>query len=104
MAYSGLLGSVGGVLIADYYLIRRTRLSQAGLYRQDGPYWYAGGVNPRALIALVAGIAPCVPGFLATVAAVPVAPLWTELYHYAWFLSFGVSLIVYVVLTRTGRG
>ncbi len=45
VAYSGLLGSVGGVLIADYYLIRRTRLDLAGLYRREGPYWYTRGVN-----------------------------------------------------------
>jgi NCS1 family nucleobase:cation symporter-1 len=98
IAYSSLLGAVGGVLIADYYLLRRTRLDLAGLYRKGGPYWYGGGFNPRALIALAAGIAPCVPGFLATVAAVPVAPVWVGLYHYAWFLSFGVSFAVYAAL------
>ena len=59
--------SVGGVLIADYFVIRRTRLDLAGLYKKDGPYWYAGGFNPVAMIALVLGIAPCVPGFLAAV-------------------------------------
>ena len=100
VAYSGLLGSVGGVLIADYYLLRRTRLSLPGLYRQDGPYWYAGGVNPVAIVALLAGIAPCAPGFLATVGEVAVAPFWVELYHYAWFISFGVSLAVHVILTK----
>ena len=68
IAYSSLLGAVGGVLIADYFVIRRTRLDLPGLYRQKGPYWYQAGFNPRALFALVAGIAPCVPGFLATVA------------------------------------
>ena len=103
VAYSGLLGSVGGILIADYYLIRRARLDLAGLYRVDGPYWYSGGVNPLALIALLAGIAPCVPGFLATVADVPVLPVWVEMYHYAWFISFAVSLAVYVVLMRAFR-
>jgi NCS1 family nucleobase:cation symporter-1 len=98
IAYSALLGAVGGILIADYFLLRRTRLDLAGLYRKEGPYWYRGGFNPRALVALIAGIAPCVPGFLATVAAVPVPPVWTELYHYAWFLSFGVSFAVYAAL------
>src|SRR5204863_3638679 len=65
VAYSALLGAVGGVLIADYYVIRRTRLDLAGLYRKGGPYWYAGGFNPVGIIALVAGVAPCVAGFLA---------------------------------------
>ena len=46
IGYSLLLGAVGGVLIADYFVIRRTQLDQAGLYKKDGPYWYSGGFNP----------------------------------------------------------
>jgi nucleobase:cation symporter-1, NCS1 family len=98
IAYSSLLGAIGGILIADYYLIRRTRLDLRGLYRQDGPYWYCSGFNLRALIALAAGIAPCVPGFLATVARVQVPGVWIDLYHYAWFLSFAVSFAIYACL------
>src|SRR5262249_5653192 len=60
VAYSALLGAVGGVLIADYFLIRRAKLDLHGLYYRDGPYWFCAGFNPRALIALAAGIAPCV--------------------------------------------
>jgi len=113
IAYSSLLGAVGGVLIADYIAIRRTRLDLAGLYRKEGPYWYAGGFNPLALIALVIGIAPCVPGFLANVSEswkVYFAPQdpgdfdWTRLYHYAWFISFGVSFIAYVLMMSVSRG
>jgi NCS1 family nucleobase:cation symporter-1 len=107
VAYSALLGAVGGVLIADYFVIRRTRLDLTGLYKKDGPYWYTGGFNPAALVALVLGIAPCVPGFLATVSeswknyftpAEPGTFSWIDLYPYAWFISFGVSFVVYVVL------
>src|SRR4051812_14106494 len=77
VAYSSLLGAVGGILIADYFVLRRTRLDLEALYRGEGPYWYAGGFNPVALLALAAGIAPCVPGFLGTVGLVEVAPIWT---------------------------
>src|SRR5262249_47093815 len=87
IAYSSLLGAVGGILIADYFLIRRTRLDLPGLYRKEGPYWYVAGFNLRALIALASGIAPCVPGFLATVAKVEVAAGWAQAYHYALFIS-----------------
>jgi nucleobase:cation symporter-1, NCS1 family len=105
VAYSSLLGAVGGVLIADYYLIRRTRLDPSGLYRKDGPYWYASGFNPRALIALIAGIAPCVPGFLKTIDAVKVvAPFWMDMYNYAWFIGFGVSFVVYAALMKVWPG
>jgi nucleobase:cation symporter-1, NCS1 family len=99
IAYSALLGAVGGILIADYFLIRRTRLDLGGLYMKGGPYWYWSGANPVALIALALGIAPCVPGFLATVAAVEVPAVLTQIYHYAWFVSFGVSFFAYVALT-----
>jgi nucleobase:cation symporter-1, NCS1 family len=103
IAYSGLLGAVGGILIADYYVVRRTRLDLAGLYRKHGPYWYCKGVNPIAMIALAAGIAPCVPGFLSKINAVDVGGFWPQMYDYAWFISFGVSFGMYVMLTDTRR-
>ncbi|MGE3239981.1 MAG: NCS1 family nucleobase:cation symporter-1 [Pirellulales bacterium] len=107
VAYSALLGAVGGVLIADYFVIRRTRLDLAGLYKKDGPYWYSGGFNLAALIALILGIFPCVPGFLAAVSESWKASLptfWSDLYNYAWFISFGISFVVYVVLMKLTRG
>ncbi len=99
VGYSALLGAVGGVLIGDYYLLRRTRLDLRGLYHQHGPYWYSAGFHVKGLLALIAGILPCVPGFLATVGPLQVTPLWIDLYHYAWFVSFGISFVVYALLT-----
>ncbi len=101
VAYSGLLGAVGGILIADYFLLRRTRLDLPGLYECTGPYWFTGGYNLYAMIALTAGIAPCIPGFVGTVSSVPVPQYWIDLYHYAWFISFGVAFAVYALLMRT---
>jgi NCS1 family nucleobase:cation symporter-1 len=104
IAYSALLGAVGGVLIADYYLLRRTHLDHAGLYRREGPYWYSGGFNPKALVALAAGIAPCVPGFLDATELVKTSEFWTRMYHYAWFISFALSFVVYAgLMSATGR-
>ena len=100
VAYSSLLGAVGGILIADYYVLRRTRLDLKGLYQSDGPYWYFGGFNPLAMIALATGIAPCVPGFLGTIGVLEVDPVWISLYHYAWFISFGLSAACYVLLMK----
>lgn len=101
VAYSALLGAVGGILVADYFVIRRTRLDLAGLYKKDGPYWYSGGFNVNALIALILGIAPCVPGFLAAVSdrlKESIPPFWSQIYAYAWFISFGISFATYVLL------
>jgi NCS1 family nucleobase:cation symporter-1 len=105
VAYSALLGAVGGVLISDYFLVRRRRLDLPGLYREDGPYWYTAGFHGAALAALAAGVAPCVPGFLGAVGVPGIPAVWTELYHYAWFLSFGISFLAYtgLVFGRSGR-
>ena len=103
IGYSSLLGAVGGVLIADYYLIRKTTLDLAGLYQGDGPYWYSGGFNAIAVLALIAGIAPCVPGFLSVIDVIKVDAFWTELYSYAWFVSFAMAFGVYAAGMRIKR-
>jgi NCS1 family nucleobase:cation symporter-1 len=100
IGYSLLLGACGGVLIADYYLIRRTRLDLAGLYRSKGPYWYLAGFNPCAIIALAVGIGICLPGFLAHLRGGDVGGFWTTIYSYAWFVSFGAALATYVILMK----
>jgi NCS1 family nucleobase:cation symporter-1 len=100
IAYSSLLGAVGGILIADYFVIRKMRFDLAGLYQREGPYWYGAGFNTKGLIALALGIAPCVPGFLAKLKIVEPAPFWTELYNYAWFISFGISFVVYAAMMK----
>jgi NCS1 family nucleobase:cation symporter-1 len=100
VAYSSLLGAIGGILIADYFLLRHTRLDLKGLYHKDGPYWYTRGFNAIAIFALVAGIAPCVPGFAGTIGLLDVAPFWLTMYNYAWFISFGISFAVYAGLMK----
>ena len=61
IGYSALLGPIGGILIADYFLLRKTEYDLNGLFRKDGPYWYSGGFNPAAIIALVVAVIPNVP-------------------------------------------
>ncbi|MEZ4302037.1 MAG: NCS1 family nucleobase:cation symporter-1 [Polyangiaceae bacterium] len=103
VGYSALLGSIGGILICDYFVIRRARLDLVKLYKKDGPYWYTGGWNYRALVALMAGILPNLPGFLGTIKVAKVAPMWMTLYNYAWFVGFGLSFLVYTVLSWGDR-
>jgi NCS1 family nucleobase:cation symporter-1 len=102
--YAMLLGAVGGVLIADYFLVRRARLDLRALYQRDGSYWYAGGFHVAGLVALVAGIAPCLPGFLGVLGLLEPPPVWTALYHCGWFFSFGTSFVVYAGLMLRPRG
>lgn len=101
VAYSSLLGAVGGVMIADYFVLRKTVLHLEELYEGSGRYWYSGGFNPMAVVALLLGILPCAPGFLGTIKVIEVAPLWIEIYHYAWFIGFAVSFLSYIALMKS---
>lgn len=101
IGYSALLGPIGGILVADYYLIRKTQLDEAGLYRRTGPYWYHGGYNLAALIALLVAVIPNVPGFLHAAGLMSdVGDFWKTIYTYAWFVGFGVAAVVYVILQK----
>lgn len=100
IAYSSLLGPVGGIMIVDYFFLRKKNLVAEELYSEKGRYAYAGGFNTIAIVAMLAGILPNAPGFLATVKLVSqtLFPGWlTQLYHYAWFVGFAVSGIVYYI-------
>ena len=89
IVYSGFLGPIAGIFVADYWIVRRARLSLPDLYRVDGRY---GRVNPRALAALLAGVGAALVGL-----AVP--PL-RALYDYAWFVGFATAFALYVLLMR----
>jgi nucleobase:cation symporter-1, NCS1 family len=106
IAYSSLLGPIGGILIADYYLVRRQVLNVPALYRPSGEYWYAAGINWAAMAALALGILPNVPGFAVEVGLIARESFWAGLvglYHYAWFIGFAVSAVAYAVLMRAAR-
>jgi NCS1 family nucleobase:cation symporter-1 len=90
VGYSGLLGPIAGIMIADYFVVRKRSLDVEGLYLRNGPYEYRSGFNPRALVALAAGIVVALVGLVFT-------PL-KFLYDYSWFVGFGVSAMVYIAL------
>jgi NCS1 family nucleobase:cation symporter-1 len=90
IGYSGLLGPVAGIMVADYFLIRGTKLDVASLYHRGGPYEYTRGINPRAIVALVAGVLIALIGLA--------VPALRFLYDYAWFVGFFVSAASYYVL------
>jgi NCS1 family nucleobase:cation symporter-1 len=104
--YGALLGPVLGIMIADYWIVRRRQIDVPALYRREGRYAYRGGWNPAALAAFAVALAPNVPGFLATAfpqsfAGVPAA--FKELYGYAWFVGVLLAVAVYVPLMAGKR-
>lgn len=92
IGYSALLGPVAGVMVCDYFLIRGTELDLNSLYHRDGIYHYTKGFNPRAIVALVAGVG------IALLGAV-VQPLHF-LYDYAWFVGAFIAGSAYVLLMK----
>ncbi|HVU64029.1 MAG TPA: NCS1 family nucleobase:cation symporter-1, partial [Phycisphaerales bacterium] len=113
IGYSALLGPIAGIMLCDYYIIRRARLDVDALYDERGEYSYGGaGINWRAVLALVIAVAPNLPGFINAAAnrthaqarldpAVhPIFPeVFDTLYGYAWFLGLAIAVVVYGLLT-----
>ncbi len=103
VAYSSLLGPVGGIMIADYFFIRKKTLVAEDLYKHGGEYSYSNGFNNKAIIALLCGIIPNIPGFLLQIKVISSTafPIWiSDLYHYAWFVGLFVSGILYLILMK----
>lgn len=102
VSYSALLGPIGGIVLVDYYLIRRTVLDVNALYSTSprGAYYYFKGFNVAALVALIVGILPVIPGFLHTVGILKsVADVSIVIYNNAWFVSFFFAGTVYWFLS-----
>lgn len=106
VGYSSLLGPVGGIMIVDYYFIRNQTLILDDLYDSKGRYSFTKGFNPHAIAALIIGILPNIPGFLMTIGMInkDLFPQWvTGLYHYAWFVGFGLSGWIYWLLMKNKK-
>jgi cytosine/uracil/thiamine/allantoin permease len=86
---SGLLGPVLGIMIADYYVVRKKELQLAELFKLQGAYTYAGGFNMTALVAMSLGIIVALVGYF--------VPAVDFLYKLSWFTGFGVAFLVYVL-------
>jgi NCS1 family nucleobase:cation symporter-1 len=95
VGYSGFLGPIAGVMICDYFIVRKKILLVEDLYQRCGFYEFSNGINWRAMAALTAGAGLAFVGLL--------VPLLRVLYDYAWFVGFAVSFIVYWAIMRTPR-
>lgn len=93
VGYSALLGPVAGVMITDYFAIRKMQIDVPSLYSRAGIYTYGNGINARAVIALMAGAAVPLSGLL--------VPSLHPLYDYAWFVGFFVAGILYSILMKS---
>jgi nucleobase:cation symporter-1, NCS1 family len=104
IGYSGLMGAIGGIMIADYFILRNKNLNLAELFKTDGIYSYSNGFNWRAIIALIVAIIPVVPGFIRA-ATTPNGQITNPnfldtLYIYAWFVTFAIGFVLYLILMK----
>jgi len=105
IGYSALLGPIAGILLADYWFLRRTRLNVPQLYENKGQYSYSNGWNRAALIAFILGALPNLPGFLhaafpETFSAELIPAFFISLYTYAWFAGAALGFVIYLLLMK----
>ena len=104
VGYSALLGPIAGILIADYLILRRTRLVVDELFRANGRYAANGGWNRAGLAAFALGVLPSLPGFLKQTRLLTDVPaIFTTIYGYAWFVGAITAAVVYLLLARKDR-
>lgn len=105
IGYSGLMGAIGGIMIADYFILRSKNLNLAELFKTDGIYSYSNGFNWRAIVSLIVAILPVVPGFLRAATTpngqVAAPNFFDTLYIYAWFATFAIGFVLYLILMKT---
>jgi nucleobase:cation symporter-1, NCS1 family len=95
LGYSGGLGSIAGVLVADYWLVRRKELRLADLYRRKGAYTFSRGVSWAGIGATAIGCGLAWIGL--------VVPSLAALYDYAWFVGAGGAAVAYVAFVKLRR-
>ena len=89
---SGLLGPVLGIMLSDYYLVRKSSMKLDELYKERGEYTYSSGFNMAAIISLIVGISVALIGYF--------IPSLEALYKLSWFSGFIVSFILYYLLMK----
>ena len=104
IGYSSLMGALGGILIADYWIVKRQQLDLRDLFAVNGRYTYSNGVNWKAISALVLAVLPVIPGFIRAASTpggqVADPDFFDRLYTYAWFVTFALSFAFYLILMR----
>ncbi|KAL4810957.1 permease for cytosine/purines, uracil, thiamine, allantoin-domain-containing protein [Aspergillus unguis] len=102
-SYSVFLAPMTGIMVSGFLCVGRCKIKTDDLYRSGngGVYWFSAGVNWRAVVSWLIGIAPVLPGFIAAVNPSVIVPVGlTRLYNMSYIYGFLSSSLVYVILHR----
>ncbi|MDP6480121.1 MAG: NCS1 family nucleobase:cation symporter-1 [Phycisphaerales bacterium] len=103
IGYSALLGPIAGIMLCDYFIVRRTKLNADALYDPKGEY---AGVSTAAMLALVFAVLPNLPGFINAVTATAGTEeaffhaFFDQIYGYAWFIGLPLAMLFYWLFKR----
>ncbi len=100
IGYGALLGPIAGIMIADYFVLRKKHLEVTELYKTDGIYRYSGGFSFVGLGTLGLAVLPNLPGFLNQIGAVSAPKFFTAIYPQAWFTGFALAFAIYLFLRK----
>jgi NCS1 family nucleobase:cation symporter-1 len=98
-AYAVFLGPIAAIMVFDFWLIHKRKYDTRALYQPHGIYAYSYGTNWRAVAAFAAGVAPNLPGFIASINTNIDVGVGARPYHFGWLLGFTATSIVYVGLS-----
>ncbi|MCW1924707.1 NCS1 family nucleobase:cation symporter-1 [Luteolibacter arcticus] len=103
IGYSALLGPIAGIMIADYFVLRRRKLDVDELYRTNGIYRFTNGFSLAGLSAFLLSVSPNLPGFLVQIGALDAASvpdIFETLYRQAWFVGFGLGFVLFLAFRK----
>lgn len=101
-SFGVFMSPAAAILAVDFWLVRRTKWNIPDMYTQGGIYWFNAGVNWRAIVAYLLGMAFCVPGFVQAVGGAngPKVPEgWYRLFQVSYFYSYATSAVIFFALS-----
>ncbi|KAI0002355.1 NCS1 nucleoside transporter [Xylariaceae sp. FL0662B] len=100
--YAVFLGPMAGIMVSDYWLVKRQNIDIPSLYNPHGRYSYTGGCNWRAAVAFIVPVAPLLPGLGLSISGPEVVKIndgMTNLYTFNWLFGFVTSVVIYTALS-----
>jgi nucleobase:cation symporter-1, NCS1 family len=104
VGYCNITGAIAGIIISDYYFLRKGVIKIKALYKPGSEYSYLKGWNLIAVAVLIIAMLPSLPGFLKYAGNITVMgnanKLFEGIYNYSWFIAFAIALTLYYILMK----